>query len=74
MASRRAHGRALRKERSLDRRADADTGETPFLTVTAGSRQGYVAPAAGAGVGNTIIKPFAANALGGRIVKLMEKI
>jgi two-component system chemotaxis response regulator CheY len=55
-------------------RADADMASMPFLMVTAEALQDNVIAAVKAGVSNYIVKPFTAEILNEKIVKIMEKI
>jgi two-component system chemotaxis response regulator CheY len=55
-------------------RADSDTATMPFLMVTAEALQDNVIAAVKAGVSNYIVKPFTAEILNEKIVKIMEKI
>jgi two-component system chemotaxis response regulator CheY len=54
-------------------RADPEIGKTPFLMVTAESLQENVVAAVKAGVSNYIVKPFTAETLNEKIMKIMEK-
>jgi two-component system, chemotaxis family, chemotaxis protein CheY len=55
-------------------RADNDMSNMPFLMVTAEALQDNVIAAVKAGVSNYIVKPFTADILNEKIVKIMEKI
>lgn len=55
-------------------RADGDMAKLPFLMVTAEALQDNVIAAVKAGVSNYIVKPFTAEILNEKIVKIMEKI
>jgi len=55
-------------------RADEDLKATPFLMVTAEALQENVIAAVKAGVSNYIVKPFTAETLNEKIVKILEKI
>lgn len=55
-------------------RADADLGKVPFLMVTAEALQDNVVEAVKAGVSNYIVKPFTAEVLNEKIVKIIEKM
>jgi two-component system, chemotaxis family, chemotaxis protein CheY len=55
-------------------RADSDLAKMPFLMVTAEALQDNVIAAVKAGVSNYIVKPFTAEILNEKIVKIMEKI
>lgn len=55
-------------------RADADLGKIPFLMVTAEALQDNVVEAVKAGVSNYIVKPFTAEVLNEKIVKIIEKM
>jgi two-component system, chemotaxis family, chemotaxis protein CheY len=55
-------------------RADSDMSTMPFLMVTAEALQDNVIAAVKAGVSNYIVKPFTAEILNEKIVKIMEKI
>ncbi|MFQ5508692.1 MAG: chemotaxis response regulator CheY [Leptospirillia bacterium] len=53
-------------------REDPDLKGTPFLMVTAESKQENVVEAIKAGVSNYIVKPFTADVLKGKIDKIMS--
>lgn len=55
-------------------RSDDDLKSTPFLMVTAEALQDNVIAAVKAGVSNYIVKPFTAETLNDKIVKILEKI
>jgi two-component system chemotaxis response regulator CheY len=55
-------------------RADEELKATPFLMVTAEALQDNVIAAVKAGVNNYIVKPFTAEVLNEKIVKILEKI
>jgi two-component system chemotaxis response regulator CheY len=55
-------------------KADAELANTPFLMVTAEALQDNVVAAVKAGVNNYIVKPFTAEVLNEKIVKIMESI
>jgi two-component system chemotaxis response regulator CheY len=55
-------------------RADSDMSTMPFLMVTAEALQDNVIAAVKAGVSNYIVKPFTAEILNEKIVKIMEKM
>ncbi len=55
-------------------RADSDLGKIPFLMVTAEALQDNVVEAVKAGVSNYIVKPFTAEVLNEKIVKIIEKM
>jgi two-component system chemotaxis response regulator CheY len=55
-------------------RADEDLKPTPFLMVTAEALQDNVIAAVEAGVSNYIVKPFTAETLNDKIMKIIEKI
>ena len=55
-------------------RADEDLKTTPFLMVTAEALQDNVIAAVKAGVSNYIVKPFTAEVLNEKIIKILEKI
>jgi two-component system chemotaxis response regulator CheY len=55
-------------------RADEDLKPTPFLMVTAEALQDNVIAAVKAGVSNYIVKPFTAETLNDKIMKIIEKI
>ena len=55
-------------------RADGELNATPFLMVTAEALQDNVIAAVKAGVNNYIVKPFTAEVLNEKIVKILEKI
>lgn len=55
-------------------RADGDLGKIPFLMVTAEALQDNVVEAVKAGVSNYIVKPFTAEVLNEKIVKIIEKM
>jgi two-component system, chemotaxis family, chemotaxis protein CheY len=55
-------------------RADSDLGKIPFLMVTAEALQDNVVEAVKAGVSNYIVKPFTAEVLNEKIVKIVEKM
>ncbi|MCK9363683.1 MAG: response regulator [Syntrophales bacterium] len=55
-------------------RADQDLASTPFLMVTAEALQDNVVAAVKAGVSNYIVKPFTAEVLNEKIMKIMEKM
>ena len=55
-------------------RDDADLAKTPFLMVTAEALQDNVVAAVKAGVNEYIVKPFTAEVLNEKIVKIMESI
>ena len=52
-------------------RSDADLAKTPFLMVTAEALQENVIAAVKAGVSNYIVKPFTAETLNEKIVKIL---
>lgn len=54
-------------------RADENLKATPFLMITAESEQGNVVVAVKAGVSNFIIKPFSAQVLKDKIIKIFNK-
>jgi len=53
---------------------DAELAKTPFLMVTAEALQDNVVAAVKAGVNEYIVKPFTAEVLNEKIVKIMESI
>jgi two-component system, chemotaxis family, chemotaxis protein CheY len=53
---------------------DADLAKTPFLMVTAEALQDNVVAAVKAGVNDYIVKPFTAEVLNEKIVKIMASI
>lgn len=55
-------------------RADQELAGTPFLMVTAEALQDNVVAAVKAGVSNYIVKPFTAEVLNEKIMKIMEKM
>jgi two-component system, chemotaxis family, chemotaxis protein CheY len=55
-------------------RSDEDLKSTPFLMVTAEALQDNVIAAIKAGVNNYIVKPFTAEVLNEKIMKILEKI
>ncbi len=55
-------------------RADADLAKTPFLMVTAEALQDNVVAAVKAGVSDYIVKPFTAEVLNEKIMKITESI
>lgn len=55
-------------------RSDEDLRSTPFLMVTAEALQDNVIAAVKAGVSNYIVKPFTAETLNDKIIKILEKI
>ena len=55
-------------------RGDEDLKTTPFLMVTAEALQDNVIAAVKAGVSNYIVKPFTAEVLNEKIIKILEKI
>jgi two-component system chemotaxis response regulator CheY len=55
-------------------KADPELASTPFLMVTAEALQDNVVAAVKAGVNNYIVKPFTAEVLNEKIVKIMESI
>lgn len=55
-------------------RDDADLAKTPFLMVTAEALQDNVVAAVKAGVNEYIVKPFTAEVLNEKIIKIMESI
>jgi len=55
-------------------RGDQDLAATPFLMVTAEALQDNVVAAVKAGVSNYIVKPFTAEVLNEKIMKIMEKM
>ncbi len=55
-------------------RGDAELAKTPFLMVTAEALQDNVVAAVKAGVNDYIVKPFTAEVLNEKIVKIMESI
>lgn len=55
-------------------RADEELKATPFLMVTAEALQDNVIAAVKAGVNNYIVKPFTAEVLNEKIVKILEKL
>ena len=55
-------------------RDDAELAKTPFLMVTAEALQDNVVAAVKAGVNEYIVKPFTAEVLNEKIVKIMESI
>jgi two-component system chemotaxis response regulator CheY len=55
-------------------REDSELSKTPFLMVTAEALQDNVVAAVKAGVNEYIVKPFTAEVLNEKIVKIMESI
>lgn len=55
-------------------RADENLKSTPFLMVTAEALQDNVIAAVKAGVNNYIVKPFTAEVLNDKIIKILEMI
>ena len=55
-------------------RDDSELAKTPFLMVTAEALQDNVVAAVKAGVSEYIVKPFTAEVLNEKIVKIMESI
>lgn len=55
-------------------RADEELSTTPFLMVTAEALQDNVIAAVKAGVNNYIVKPFTAEVLNEKIMKILEKV
>ena len=55
-------------------RDDAELAKTPFLMVTAEALQDNVVAAVKAGVSDYIVKPFTAEVLNEKIVKIMKSI
>jgi two-component system chemotaxis response regulator CheY len=55
-------------------RADEDLKATPFLMVTAEALQDNVIAAVKAGVSNYIVKPFTAEILNEKIMKILDKV
>ena len=55
-------------------RDDAELAKTPFLMVTAEALQDNVVAAVKAGVNEYIVKPFTAEVLNEKIVKIMDSI
>jgi two-component system chemotaxis response regulator CheY len=55
-------------------RSDEDLKSMPFLMVTAEALQDNVIAAVKAGVSNYIVKPFTAETLNDKIIKILEKI
>jgi len=55
-------------------RGDEDLKTTPFLMVTAEALQDNVIAAVKAGVSNYIVKPFTAEVLNEKIIKILEKV
>jgi len=55
-------------------RSDSELAKTPFLMVTAEALQDNVVAAVKAGVSEYIVKPFTAEVLNEKIVKIMESI
>ena len=55
-------------------RADAELAKTPFLMVTAEALQDNVVAAVKAGVSDYIVKPFTAEVLNEKIIKITENL
>ncbi len=55
-------------------RADKEVSDTPFLMITAETVPDSIMSALKAGVSSYIVKPFTAEVLNERIVKIMEKM
>ncbi len=55
-------------------RDDADLAKTPFLMVTAEALQDNVVAAVKAGVSDYIVKPFTAEVLNDKIIKITENL
>jgi two-component system, chemotaxis family, chemotaxis protein CheY len=55
-------------------KADAELAKTPFLMVTAEALQDNVVAAVKAGVNDYIVKPFTAEVLNEKIIKIMDSL